>query len=83
MKNQNRRQFLKTSAALAAGTAVMQSCPMKALSKPSGAALVLTKLTQFEYRDVQLLDGPLLVQFRQNVLSARRRTGPGWKSARG
>jgi uncharacterized protein len=67
MKNQNRRQFLKTSAALAAGTAVMQSCPMKALSEPSGAAPVLTKLTQFEYQDVQLLDGPLLVQFRQNV----------------
>jgi DUF1680 family protein len=67
MKNHNRRQFLKTSAALAAGTAVMQSCPMKALSKPSGAAPVLTKLTQFKYQDVQLLDGPLLVQFRQNV----------------
>ena len=34
MKSHNRRQFLKASAALAAGTAVMQSSPIKALSEP-------------------------------------------------
>jgi DUF1680 family protein len=67
MKNQNRRQFLKASAALAAGTAVLQSSPMKALSVPSSSALLPTPLTQFDYSDVELLDGPMLVQFRQNV----------------
>lgn len=67
MKINNRRQFLKTSAALAAGTAVMRSTPIMALTGKSIAALVPTKLTQFDYADVQLLDGPMLVQFRQNV----------------
>jgi len=67
MKMNSRRQFLKTSAALAAGTAVMRSTPMLALTQKSVSPLVPTKLTQFDYADVQLLDGPMLVQFHQNV----------------
>jgi uncharacterized protein len=67
MKDNNRRQFLKTSAALAAGTAVMRGTPMFALADKAIITLVPTQLTQFDYADVQLLDGPMLEQFRQNV----------------
>jgi DUF1680 family protein len=67
MKNNNRRQFLKTSAALAAGTAVMRATPMFALADKAILTLVPTQLTQFDYADVQLLDGPMLEQFQQNV----------------
>jgi hypothetical protein len=58
---------MKASAALAAGTAVMRGIPIFALTGKPIAALVPTQLTQFEYADVQLLDGPMLEQFRQNV----------------
>lgn len=69
--NQNtRRQFLKSSAALAAGTALLQSIPTKA---HAGDALLdavqpeaNTTLSQFDYADIQLLDGPMLEQFQQN-----------------
>ncbi|WP_263352984.1 beta-L-arabinofuranosidase domain-containing protein [Acidicapsa acidisoli] len=67
MKIGNRRQFLKTSAALAAGTAVMRSSVAAAFADQSQSAQAATKLIQFEYADVQLLDGPMLEQFRQNV----------------
>ena len=67
MKNNDRRQFLKTSAALAAGTAVMRATPMFALADKAILTLVPTQLTQFDYADVQLLDGPMLEQFQQNV----------------
>jgi uncharacterized protein len=67
MKDNNRRQFLKTSAALAAGTAVMRGTPMFALADKAIITLVPTQLTQFDYADVQLLDGPMLEQFQQNV----------------
>jgi hypothetical protein len=67
MKKKNRRQFLKSSAASAAGTAVIQSVALKAMADPAPAAMIPTKLAQFEYADVQLLDGPMLDQFHQNV----------------
>jgi DUF1680 family protein len=67
MKLNDRRHFLKTSAALAAGTAVMRGTPMFALDEKPIIPLVPTQLTQFDYADVQLLEGPMLEQFQQNV----------------
>jgi hypothetical protein len=64
MHEKSRRQFLKKSAALAAGAAVMRST--SALAAPEAATLKSTPLTQFEYKDVQLLDGPMLEQFRHH-----------------
>jgi uncharacterized protein len=64
MSKPNRRTFLKSSAALAAGAAVLRNA--HALASPAAVTTTATPLTQFDYRDVQLLDGPLLVQFRQN-----------------
>jgi hypothetical protein len=64
MPKPSRRDFLKTSAALAAGTAVLRNAP--AFAAPTTASATATPLTQFDYRDVQLLDGPMLVQFQQN-----------------
>ncbi len=61
MPNPSRRTFLKTSAALAAGTIVLRNTA--ALASPPAAT---TPLTQFDYKDIQLLDGPMLVQFQQN-----------------
>src|SRR5580692_11785034 len=61
MPNPTRRTFLKTSAALAAGTAVLRNTA--ALALPPA---VTTPLTQFDYKDIQLLDGPMLVQFERN-----------------
>jgi hypothetical protein len=61
----NRRVFLKNSAALAAGTAVLRNGA--AFATPTSAPKIAsTPLTQFDYKDVQLLDGPMLVQFQQN-----------------
>jgi DUF1680 family protein len=60
-----RRDFLKSSAALAAGIAVLRnSSPAMDAGTSSPAQ---TKLSQFEYSDVQLLDGPMREQFRNNV----------------
>ncbi len=67
MKHNSRRQFLKASAALAAGTAVMRGTPVFALTDKPIVTLAPTKLFQFEYADVQLLEGPMLEQFRHNV----------------
>ena len=60
-----RRDFLKNSAALAAGMAALRS----SLSAMDAGASVpaQTKLSQFEYGDVQLQDGPMLDQFHNNV----------------
>jgi DUF1680 family protein len=63
MSKPSRRTFLKSSAALAAGTAVLRNA--RALAMPTASA-PSTPLTQFDYKDVQLLDGPMLVQFQQN-----------------
>ncbi|WP_348269381.1 glycoside hydrolase family 127 protein [Edaphobacter paludis] len=64
MPKPTRRTFLKSSAALAAGAAVLRSTPAFAAS--AAAMTSATPLTQFEYQDVQLLDGPMLEQFRHN-----------------
>jgi len=63
----DRRHFLKSSAALAAGAAVLKGSPIADLAYSDTATLVPTKLDQFAYADVQLLDGPMLDQFHNNV----------------
>ena len=65
MAPNSRRDFLKASAALAAGTAVLRSNAKLAAETPS--TTTPTKLSQFEYADVQLLEGPMLTQFQHNV----------------
>ena len=64
MSNPTRRTFLKSSAALAASTAVLRNA--NAFAAPIAVTTTATPLTQFGYKDVQLLDGPMLVQFQQN-----------------
>ena len=63
MSDTSRRSFLKTSAAAAAITAVRGGRALRAqaptLARPA-------MLTQFEYSEVQLLEGPMLEQFRHN-----------------
>ncbi len=67
MKCHSRRNFLKASAALAAGSAVLKSNAAWAAAAELPADLTPTKLTQFQYADVQLLDGPMLNQFHNNL----------------
>jgi hypothetical protein len=67
MKNRNRRDFLKASATFAAGTAVLKGNALWASSNAPVSPPASTRLSQFEYADVQLLDGPMLEQFHQNV----------------
>src|SRR5580704_17696894 len=62
MPGSTRRTFLKGSAALAAGTAIFPNSAVFAAAPVTAT----TPLTLFEYRDVQLLDGPMLIQFQQN-----------------
>lgn len=64
MPKPTRRSFLKGSATLAAGAAVLRGAPV--FAAPTPAATAITPLTQFEYHEVQLLDGPMLEQFRHN-----------------
>jgi uncharacterized protein len=64
MSKPTRRTFLKTTAALAAGTAVLRDA--RALAAAPNVTTTATPLSQFDYPDVQLLDGPMLVQFQQN-----------------
>ena len=59
-----RREFLKGSAALAAGAVAMRRAG--GLSRQAEFAPRSTWLRQFSYGDVQLLDSPLLEQFRHN-----------------
>jgi uncharacterized protein len=66
MKIKSRRHFLKSSTALAAGTAVMRSNVM-AMAGQAASVPSATKLSQFDYADVQLLEGPMLEQFQNNV----------------
>jgi DUF1680 family protein len=67
MTEKSRRSFLKTSAAFAAGAAVLKSHALDALSGQAAPSSASTKLAQFEYADVQLLEGPMLEQFQHNV----------------
>ena len=62
MSGSNRREFVKNSAALAAAMAVLRN----AYASNVPLAATSTPLSQFDYHDVQLLDGPMLVQFQQN-----------------
>ncbi len=64
MQKENRRTFLKSGAALAAGAVVLRNA--LALAAPDVASKSATRLSQFEYKDVQLLDGPMLEQFKHN-----------------
>ncbi|MCU1321681.1 MAG: putative glycosyl hydrolase [Acidobacteriaceae bacterium] len=64
----SRREFLKGGAALAASAVTMRRArglvgAGAAAPHPAAAA---PEFKQFEYADVQLLDGPMLDQFRQN-----------------
>ena len=59
----SRRDFLKTGAAAAAGLA---ATPGRHAWSAATAAPSTTQLTQFDYADVRLLDGPMLEQFKQN-----------------
>ena len=63
MPKPSRRAFLRTGAALAAGTAVLRNA--SAFAAPT-ATVQATPLTQFDYKDIQLLDGPMLDQFQHN-----------------
>ena len=67
MKKKSRREFLRATAALAAGTAVIHSTSVQAFAYDPGQHATATHLTQFDYADVQLLNGPMLEQFQQNV----------------
>jgi DUF1680 family protein len=64
MHDKSRRNFLKGSAALAAGTAAMRSA--RAWTAGGQTTPRPTRLTQFDYAEVQLLDGPMQEQFRNN-----------------
>lgn len=64
MTRPTRRAFLRSGAALAAGSAVLRNA--SALAATASMAASTAPLTQFEYQQVQLLDGPMLDQFRHN-----------------
>ena len=64
MPRPTRRTFLKSTAALAAGSAVLRN--VHALAAPAPETVTATPLTEFDYKDVQLLEGRMLVQFQQN-----------------
>ena len=59
----SRRTFLKASATAAALQAVSRQGPLFSQQAPQPPR---TKLSQFSYSDVQLLDGPMLDQFNTN-----------------
>jgi DUF1680 family protein len=63
MRSVSRRRFLKTGAA-AAGGAVLLRNSRRAAAVTADA--ITPQLLQFQYADVQLLDGPMLEQFRTN-----------------
>ena len=64
MKHLSRRGFLKTSAAT--GALSVASARGLLPSQSSSQATPRTKLDQFSYGDVQLLEGPMLDQFNTN-----------------
>jgi uncharacterized protein len=64
MPKQDRRAFLKSSAALAAGLALMRKA--KAIPANRDVSPRSLRLNQFSYANIQLLDGPMLEQFRHN-----------------
>jgi DUF1680 family protein len=62
-RHQTRRSFLKASGAFAAATVL---APRAQAAASGGVRPGSTQLAQFDYADIQLLDGPMLEQFRQN-----------------
>ncbi len=60
----SRRHFLKAGGALAAASVIPPT--HRSWGANVAAKAGATKLEQFNYADVQLLDGPMLEQFRQN-----------------
>jgi hypothetical protein len=66
MCDKTRRGFLKAGAAVAAGATVLHGNSLFAFGGETPAP-GQTRLSQFEYADVQLLEGPMLEQFQQNV----------------
>ena len=62
MHRVSRRKFLTTSIAAAGAAAVSRRARATPLPALSGS----TRLEQFDYSDVRLLDGPMLEQFRAN-----------------
>jgi len=60
----SRRHFLKAGGALAAGAVIAPT--RRGWGAGPAATPQATKLEQLSYADVQLLDGPMLEQFRQN-----------------
>jgi hypothetical protein len=58
----SRRTFLKGSAAIAGAQVLARRLP----AEPSASDAVATKLQQFDYADIRLLEGPMLEQFKQN-----------------
>ena len=62
MHRVSRRTFLATSFAAAGASAISR----RAHAAPLPALTGSTRLEQFDYGDVQLLDGPMLEQFRAN-----------------
>ncbi len=62
MPHSSRRTFLKASG-LATGSLALRS---RALAAPAAVDLGATRLDQFAYSDVDLLDGPMLDQFKGN-----------------
>jgi DUF1680 family protein len=64
MKTKSRRQFLSSAAVSTAGLFAVRSLPAWARMAPT--APIVPPLSVFSYSSVQLLDGPLLLQFDQN-----------------
>src|SRR5271168_4935580 len=62
--NKSRRDFLKAGGALAAGAVALRGRRLWGTDAITNARV--TKLEQLSYADVQLLDGPMLEQFKQN-----------------
>lgn len=64
MRKTSRRGFLKSSAIVAGSALYAHSS--KALAISGNVDAIIPRMQQFDYTDVQLLDGPMLEQFRQN-----------------
>lgn len=64
MRDTTRRDFLKKSAAVAAVSAATRNA--RAYATDTSRNPRPTQLSQFDYAEVQLLDGPMLEQFRHN-----------------
>src|SRR5258708_4968013 len=62
-RTQSRRTFLKSGAAVAAAALVR---PRTGFAAADNALQVTPHLSQFDYRDVELLEGPLREQFDRN-----------------